>query len=58
MILCVLLTLWTLESESLQIVVELTKLLRPLKECAPFLKKAVQAVVADRTQVYQHEEYF
>lgn len=50
---CLINSLNSLESESLQIVVELTKLLRPLKECAPFLKKAVQAVVADRTQVYQ-----
>lgn len=50
---CLINSLNSLESESLQIVVELTKLLRPLKEFAPFLKKAVQAVVADRTQVYQ-----
>ena len=33
--------------------VELTELLRPLKEFYSFQKKIVQAVVADRTQVYQ-----
>lgn len=53
MILCLINSLNSLESESLKIVVELTELLRPLKEFDPFLKKAVQPVVADRTQVYQ-----
>lgn len=50
---CLINSLNSLKSETLQIVVELTELLRPLKEFDSFLKKTVQAVAADRTQVYQ-----
>lgn len=53
---CPINSLNSLKSESLQIVVELTELLRPLKEFDSFLKKTVQAVVADTTQVYQSKK--
>lgn len=50
--LCLINILNCLISEALQITIELIQLLRPWKEVDLFQTETVQAVVADRTQVY------